>query len=112
MKSRNYLLGLLICLLLGSCSSNEYVFYKSTNAVLVVFNENTYQYDKYNVAVDVYAKKGVYDSYRIRNSDGVEYRASRATLYRSEFSTWDGQAPISVNDFRQGNLIGTLYLPF
>ena len=112
MKSRIYLLGLLICLLLGSCSSNEYKFYKSTNAVLAVFNKNTYQWDKYNVAVDVYAKKGEYDYYKIRNSDGVEYGASRAMMYPSEFSTWDGQAPFTVDGFRQGNLIGTLYLPF
>ena len=112
MKSRIYLFGLLVCLFLCSCSSNEYKFYKSTNAILAVFNKDTYQWDKYNVAVDVYAKKGEYDYYKVRNSDGVEYGASRAMMYPNEFSTWDGSAPFSVDGFRQGNLIGTLYLPF
>lgn len=112
MKSNRLFVCLLFALLLLSCSSNEYKFYRSTNAVLAVFNKNTYQWDKYNVAVDVYAKKGEYDYYKVKNSDGVEYGASRAIMYPSEFSTWDGGAPFTVDNFRQGNLIGTLYLPF
>lgn len=112
MKSKFYLVSILMGMFLCSCSSNEYKFYQSTNAVLNVFNKTTYQWEKYDVVVDVYAKKGEYDYYRVRNSDGVEYGASRAMMYPSEFSIWDGRAPISVDGFRQGNLIGTLYLPF
>lgn len=106
------ILAFLLTFILLSCSSNDYKFYQSTTAVLCVYNFNTNELDKYNVAVDVYAKKGDYDHYKIKNSDGVEYFASRAMMYPSEFSTWDGGAPCRVDNFRQGNLVGTLYLPF
>lgn len=107
-----YVFSLLVSLFLCSCSSNEYKFFKSTTAVLSVYNYSTNQWENHNVAVDVYAKKGDYDYYKVRNREGVEYGASRAMMFPSEFETWDGKAPFSVNNFRQGNLVGTLYLPF
>lgn len=107
--------ALVLCsIMICSCSSNEYKFFQSITATLSVYNTNTYEWKDYKVAVDVYSKKGKngYYKYKVKNSDGVEYSVSRASMYPTKFATWDGSAPFCVNNFRQGNLIGTLYLPF
>lgn len=99
--------GLLLC----GCSK-EYKFYGSYNATLSVYDYNSAQWEDYSVAVDVFYQKGEYDSYLVKNREGVEYHASRAMMYPSKYATWDGSAPFTVPNFRYGNYIGTLYLPF
>lgn len=103
---------ILISLFLVACSSNEYKFYQSCNATLSVYDYSTNQWNDYDVAVDVYAKKGEYDYYIVKNREGVEYGASRAMMYPTKYATWNGSAPFTVSNFRHGNLLGTLYLPF
>lgn len=112
MKIKVFSALVLWCIMLCSCSSNEYKFFQSTTATLSVYNVNTCEWKDYKVAVDVYAKKGEYDYYKVKNSDGVEYGASRTSMYPAKFATWDGSAPCCVHNFRYGNLTGTLYLPF
>lgn len=116
MRTKQCLFCALVCIFLCSCSSNEYKFYKSTTATLVDAHWNPFTgeqyYKEYKIAVDVYAKKGEHDHYKIRNSEGIEYDATRALSCPSEFETWDGKAPFSVCDFRHGNVVGDLFLPF